>query len=252
MELLPAGAHLPPPPGAARYDGHADWYDQWSRSDGSPFMAGAEAALEELAPSNSGLAVDVGCGTGLRAKVAARHGYRVVGLDVSADQLRIARSRAPVVRADARALPLASGTAALTFSMLTHTDLDHFDRLVEECVRLLVPGGSFIYVGVHPCFNNPFAEPLADGVRLHTGYRKSGWQSQTTHRPGVIIHRVGAHHLPLDGLLRALLHPQAPIDRIIERGTGTIPDLLAVRLTKRATPRSAPAPTSSSDNTHDA
>jgi hypothetical protein len=32
----------------ARYDGHADWYDGWARTDAGGFMAHAQAALAEL------------------------------------------------------------------------------------------------------------------------------------------------------------------------------------------------------------
>ena len=227
----------------ARYDGHADWYDGWSQSAAAPFMAAAQEVLEELAPDGAGLAVDVGCGPGRRAVVPIRRGFRVVGLDISADQLRLARSRLPVVRADARAVPLASGCARWVFSLLTHTDLDGFDRLVAECVRLLAPGGSFVYVGVHPCFVNPYAEPLPDGVRLHPGYRRTGWQPPTPFRSAAGVgHRVGVHHLPLDELLNALVHPDAPVDRVRERGRGAVPELLAVRLRRPAAGSGAGSP----------
>jgi ubiquinone/menaquinone biosynthesis C-methylase UbiE len=124
----------------ARYDGHADWYDGWARSAGAEVMAVARAALGELLPSGPGQAVDIGCGTGVHAEFMRDRGFRVVGLDYSADQLRLARGRLPVARADARALPLRSGSVSLVFSMFTHTDLDGFDRLVAEAVRVLEPG----------------------------------------------------------------------------------------------------------------
>ncbi len=226
---------VPPSIGSARYDGYAQWYDGWSQSAASPFMAAAQQVLEELAPDGGGLAVDLGCGTGLSAAVAGSHGFHVVGVDVSADQLRLARSRLPVVLADARAVPLVSGSARWVYSMLTHTDLDSFDRLVAEGVRLLAPGGSFVHVGLHPCFVNPVAEPLPDGVRLHPGYRHTGWQPPGPFRSATgVQHRVGVHHLPLDGLLTALIHPDAPLDRVVERGGGAVPDLLGVRLTRPA------------------
>lgn len=222
---------------STRYDGYADWYDEWSQSAASPLMAAAQQALAELAPSGGGLAVDLGCGTGLGAAVAVRRGFGVVGVDVSVDQLRLARSRLPVVLADARAVPLACGTARWVYSVLTHTDLDGFHRLVDEAVRLLVPGGSFVYVGLHPCFVNPAAEPVPDGVRIHPGYRRTGWQQPGPFRSaGGVQYRVGVHHLTLDQLLTALIHPEAPLTGVIERGGGTVPDLLAVRLTRPITP----------------
>ncbi|OLB74458.1 MAG: hypothetical protein AUI14_23355 [Actinobacteria bacterium 13_2_20CM_2_71_6] len=82
---------------AARYDGYADWYDDWARSGGAAFMAAARQTLEELLPDEpgpvapgpaaSGLAVDLGCGTGLHDDIVQRRGFRVLGMDYSADQL---------------------------------------------------------------------------------------------------------------------------------------------------------------------
>ncbi len=216
----------------ARYDGHAEWYDAWARSTGAAFMSQARAALDELMPYGSGLAVDVGCGTGLNADLPARHGFRVLGLDVSADQLRLARPRVLVTRADARALPLPTGSVGLALSVLTHTDLDGFDRLVGEAVRVLAPGAAFVYVGVHPCFVAPFVEPLPDGVRVHPGYRVPGWQAPTPFTGVAVRRRVGVHHLPLERLLSAFLAPGTRLERVIERGGGAVPEVLGVRLSR--------------------
>jgi len=220
-------------PSAPRYDGYADWYDAWAQDAGAAAMATARAALEELLPDGPGLALDVGCGTGLHAESVRRRGLTVLGLDYSADQLRLARTRLPVVRAAARALPLATGSVRLAYSVLTHTDLEGFHRLVAESVRVLAPRGAFLYVGVHPCFVGPFAERLADGVRLHPGYRSPGWQASTAFLGDAVRRRVGVHHLPLEQLLTAFVHPAAPLDRVLERGGGAVPELLAVRLRRR-------------------
>ena len=219
-------------PAAARYDGHAEWYDGWARSGGAPAMKAARAALVELLPPPPGPAVDVGCGTGAHARFLRDHGYRVVGVDYSADQLRFARGRLPVARADGRALPLRSGSVPLVFSLFTHTDLDGFERLVAEAVRVLAPGGVLAYVGVHPCFVSPFAEPTPDGVRLHPGYRSVGWQPRTPYTGSTVRHRVGVHHLPLEGLLTAFAHPGTRLERVVERGGDALPQLIGVRLAR--------------------
>jgi hypothetical protein len=41
---------------------------------------------------------------------------------------------------------------------------------------------------------------------------------------------VGVHHLPLQDLLTAALHPVAPLQAVVERGGGGIPELLGFRL----------------------
>ena len=221
------------PPAGARYDGHADWYDAWARSEGATAMAAARATLDELVPTGTGPALDLGCGTGLHADVVRRRGYTVVGVDVSADQLRLARCRMPVVRADGGALPIRDGAARLAYSVLTHTDVEDFGSLVAEAVRVLEPGGCLVYVGVHPCFVSPVAERLADGVRIHPGYRVAGWQERTPFTGHAVRSRVGVHHLPLQDLLAAALHPAALLDAVVERGGSAVPELLAFRLRRQ-------------------
>jgi SAM-dependent methyltransferase len=217
-------------PTGPRYDGHAEWYDAWATAEGAVAMASVRATLDELIPSGRGPALDLGCGTGLQADLVRRRGYDVVGLDVSRDQLGIARGRMPVVQADGRALPVREGSAQLAFSVLTHTDVDDFGALVREAVRVLVPGGSFVYVGVHPCFVSPVAERLPDGVRLHPGYRSAGWQERTSFTGNAVRSRVGVHHLPLQDLLGAALLPDAPLVAVVERGGDEVPEFLAFRL----------------------
>jgi SAM-dependent methyltransferase len=226
---LPAAS----PAAVARYDGHAEWYDAWAQADGAAAMASAQAILTELTPPGSGIAVDVGCGTGLRALAIRDRGYHLMGVDYSADQLRLAQARIPVVRADARALPVGNSGVQLAVSVLTHTDVDDFGGLVREAVRVLAPGGCFVYVGVHPCFVSPVAERLADGVRLHPGYGRAGWHARTRFTGNAVRSRVGVHHLPLQQLLSAALHPDAPLDAVLERGEQAVPDFLAFRLRRR-------------------
>jgi SAM-dependent methyltransferase len=220
-------------PTAARYDGQSDWYDAWAGSDGADAMTSAQGALDELVPAGHGLALDLGCGTGLHADVVRRRGYAVCGVDVSSDQLRLARERLRVLRAEGGALPVRDGVARLVVSVLTHTDLEDFGSLVHEAVRVLAPGGCFVYVGVHPCFVSPVVERLADGVRLHPGYRVAGWQQPTPFTGNAVRSRVGVHHLPLQDLLTAALHPDAPLDGVVERGGNAVPELLGFRLRRR-------------------
>ena len=105
----------------------------------------------------------------------------MVGVDLSADQLRVARRRADapdvaLVAADAAALPFADGSFDAVVSVLTHTDFDHPEAAFAEAARVLRRGGRFSYVGIHPCFVSPFVERHPTGThRLHPGYRLRGW-----------------------------------------------------------------------------
>lgn len=99
---------LPP----ARYDGFADWYDE----NLAPSIEAAGRDLLALLSPGPGRCVDIGCGTGVNLQRLADAGWLVVGVDLSADQLRRARTRAPagveLVQADATALPFADACFA--------------------------------------------------------------------------------------------------------------------------------------------
>ena len=75
----------------ARYDGLADEYDAFvDRS--SPYRAAAEDALRRFLGPGPGRCLDLGCGGGHFLGLPVALGWEVVGVDVSTDQLRIARA----------------------------------------------------------------------------------------------------------------------------------------------------------------
>jgi SAM-dependent methyltransferase len=151
----------------ARYDGHADWYDEHIAA----YSATAAPLLLRLVGAGPSRCLEVGCGTGAHLAALEGAGWSVVGLDASADQLRVARHRpgplTALVRADAAGPPFVDGGLDLVVSEFTHTDVDDFAALAVEARRVLRSGGRFVYVGLHPCFTGPLAEqPRADGARV--------------------------------------------------------------------------------------
>jgi SAM-dependent methyltransferase len=196
----------------ARYDGHADWYDAnfgyLSKVDGSAGLLG-----RLLGPADAGdpLCLDVGCGTGLHFDALHAKGYQVVGVDISADQLRIASTRNPrVVQADAHRLPLAGGSVPAVTMTFTHTDVDDFAGVVAEAARVLRPGGRLVYLGVHPAYVGAFAQRCDEverrELRLTAGYGDERWRHDPTGRYPVRS-RVGARNLTLATFLGAFLAP---------------------------------------------
>jgi SAM-dependent methyltransferase len=192
----------------ARYDGLADAYDAFVDGGGA-YYAAAEEALRRLLGTGEGRCLDLGCGGGHLLHVPLELGWQVVGVDLSEDQLRVARDRHPdveLVRADASALPFADESFDAGFSTFTHTDMDDFAGAVAEARRVLRSGGRFVYVGNHPCFVGPTQEHVETGVpRLHPGYRRGGrWESASAPgtTPGGWRQRLGSFvHLPLAGFL---------------------------------------------------
>lgn len=160
----------------ARYDGLAEWYDEHL----ADFAARGTAVLADVLGSGQGRCLEVGCGGGWQLSALAAAGWKVVGVDISSDQLRVAQrrltERARLVLADAGRLPFPSGTFDTVVSAFTHTDLDDWGAAVAECVRVLRSGGRLAYVGTHPCFVGPFSHyPGDEAPVLYPGYRQNGW-----------------------------------------------------------------------------
>jgi len=104
-----------------------------------------------------GLVLDLGCGAGLVARELARR-VRVVGVDLSPEQLRLARSRVPtasLVLADMTALELrdASLDAVATFWSVIHVDRRLHAPLFARIRRWLRPGGRLF--GTFGSADNP-------------------------------------------------------------------------------------------------
>jgi SAM-dependent methyltransferase len=212
----------------ARYDGIADWYDAICAQ--SSFTT--TIALRLLGDRHGQL-LDVGCGTGAHTVAFSRHGWDVTGVDVSMDQLRLARERGvDVVQADATALPFDDESFDAVISMWTHTDIDDFGAAIGEIARVLRSGGPFVYVGGHPCFVGPHAVFAgAQGVpELHAGYLRAGRYSTA---PGVIPDglraKVGAVHRPLGELVQSFVDTGFTLERFEEASADEYPFVVALR-----------------------
>jgi SAM-dependent methyltransferase len=160
-------------------------------------------------------------------------GWEVVGVDESADQLRVARTRvadAELVQADATALPFDEGSFDVVAMTFVHTDVSDFPSVVAEAARVLRPSGRLVHVGAHPCFTGPFAELREEGRRLiHSGYRDT---RRTTKgiglRPGGIRSKVGMRHVPLAEFLNAFADAGLFIVNAEEPGDEDPPAFLAL------------------------
>ncbi|HEY1628008.1 MAG TPA: class I SAM-dependent methyltransferase [Streptosporangiaceae bacterium] len=141
----------------ALYDQFADWYEEYVSVVGD-YTSRVNAMLAGLLGPGDGVCLDLCCGTGAQAEVLRGLGWRPVGLDLSAGQLRHAAARLPVVLGSADRLPLAAGSMPAVACVLAHTDMPDYAAALREAARVLKPGGSFVHVGVHPCFVGAFAD----------------------------------------------------------------------------------------------
>lgn len=216
----------------ALYDGYAEWYDE----NIAPFGLAATDAIRSLLGSGRGRCLDLGCGTGLHLPTLIGLGWSVTGVDVSADQLRLARERVgeevELVRVDASELPFPDGTFDAVLSAFTHTDVDDFEGLLREAARVLREGAPLVYVGLHPCFIGPHSRFVAaEGVpALHAGYRE---RRRYTEAPGIspegLRAKVGAVHIPLGELVQAFLDTGFLLERFAEAGDRLYPPIIALQ-----------------------
>ena len=222
---------------AVPYDSIADWYESeflGGRSDdGLPISdpIGVDSSLRELLGQGLGPSLEIGCGTGTHAARVRNLGWAPVGVDVSSGMLRHARSRLPIVQADGEALPFGNASFPNVVSVMIHTDVADYAAVLREAWRILIPGGSFTHVGVHPCFCGGFADRAdAAAIVIRPGYLDGHWTKQSWTDKG-LRDKVGASHLPLPALLRSFIDAGFVLDSFREGGK-PIPTVLAVRAVK--------------------
>lgn len=200
----------PTVPSDPRYDGIAQWYEERFRaySDLREQTSSSNQLVELLGPG-TGVCLDIACGGGLHHAAIASTGRTIVGIDLSADQLGVARRRglAMLARADAVALPFADGSFATAVCTYLHTDIDDIAPAFTEIRRVLKPGGTFVYLGVHPCFWGHFVElPGATERILHPGYLTTGWVPCPYLRDQEGLRaKVGARHVTVSEFVNAVV-----------------------------------------------
>jgi SAM-dependent methyltransferase len=117
----------------------------------------APGVLRALARAGvrDGLVVDLGCGSGIWAALLLDAGYEVLGVDASADLLRIARRRAPAARfvhGSLDEVELPAGAAAVTAlgEVLSYGPRRSLTPVLRRAGRALRPGGMLVFDVVGP------------------------------------------------------------------------------------------------------
>ncbi|HVE63897.1 MAG TPA: class I SAM-dependent methyltransferase [Mycobacteriales bacterium] len=183
---------------------------------------GVTEATAGLLGDVSGLAVlEIGCGAAQCARWLVGRGARVVGIDLSAGQLResgrldIASGTAvPVVQADGLALPVADGAFAVAFSAYGAVPfVGDGAGLMHEIARVLRPGGRWVCSISHPlrwCFPD---DPGPRGLSVQTSYfdRRPYVEADATGRAAYV-----EHHATMGDRVRQLVGAGFSIVDLIE------------------------------------
>ncbi len=137
----------------AAFDSIAAGYDAWYATPVGRLVDRLEknAVLGLIGDRAEGVALDLSCGTGNYALALAERGLRVVGVDVSAPMLRVARAKSAQakldirwLRADASALPFRAGAFDLTTIVLGLEFTAEPGPVLQEAHRVLKPGGRLV------------------------------------------------------------------------------------------------------------
>jgi SAM-dependent methyltransferase len=128
----------------AAYDEHAADYARLL----DPTLAGVVERLTELAGARPGVRLlDLGTGTGAVARAAAARGVSVVGVDVSAPMLAVARELSPDIdfrSADAHALPFSDREFDAVVCGLAVSHFREPLRALGEALRVLREGRRLV------------------------------------------------------------------------------------------------------------
>lgn len=144
----------------------------------------ARLAADIARLSSADHVVDVGCGPGTAARVAARHGAQVTGVDPSSTMLRIARmvtpKHAPITwrEGTAEALPVPGSSATVVWALATVHHWQDVEAAVAEARRVLAPGGRLIAIERH-------SPDDATGLAGH------GWTRQQAEAFGTLCRNAG-------------------------------------------------------------
>lgn len=132
------------------FDDIANYYDQWFETPlGKKIFDSERRAIESLIENGENkLALDLGIGTGLFTQILREKGFRVIGVDISEEMLKIARKRGfEVIKHDLNdPLPFENDSFDLVFSMTSIEFLKDPKPLFNETKRVLKKDGKFLLI----------------------------------------------------------------------------------------------------------
>ncbi len=196
------------------------------------FALGAAPGILEILDRSGireGLVVDLGCGSGLWARVLADAGYRVLGIDISEAMIELSRERVPEAEFRVGSLfeveipPCAAVTAVsevLNYLFDPESEDRGLVRLFGRVYDALAAGGVFVFDVLGPGQVPPGA--TASGFRVGEDWavlseREEDVERGTLVRRIVSFRKVGEHYRRDDEVHRVRLYAPEVLSAELER-----------------------------------
>lgn len=237
------------------WEHHASWWIEGFTEGADPEYVEQILPLAAVELEGMKRVLDVGCGDGQVARLAASLGSEfVVGVDPTWNQVVVASERGggvQVAKASAHRLPFIDESFDAVVACLVFEHIEDVDDAIAEVSRVLAPGGRFCFFLNHPLLQTP----------------GSGWIDDQILDPPEQYWRIGPYlvedlsieevekdvfipfiHRPLSRYVNALIDNGLFIERMLEpapppgflaraaeyEAAATIPRLLYLRTVKRA------------------
>ena len=182
----------------------------------------ADARLLGPAGSLAGRRIlEVGCGGAQCSRWLAAEGAEVVGLDLSAEQLRWSAeldlrtgTHVPVVQADAEDLPFADASFDLACSAYGGVPfVSDPGRVMAEVARVLRPGGRWVFSVTHPIRWSFLDDPGEEGlVAVRSYWDRRAYVEQDSEGRATYVE----HHRTMGDRIREIVAAGLVVEDLIE------------------------------------
>lgn len=151
----------------ALFDNAAAKYDNWCKTELGNYVDTIEKSLmKDVAnPTKGEKALDLGCGTGIYSYWLLEQELTVIGIDISSEMLKVARSKGnsekiEFVQGDIQKLPFPDETFDLVISNIVLEFTDNPKQIVSEALRVVKKGGRFVcgFIGKESSWGKMYLE----------------------------------------------------------------------------------------------